>query len=37
MPLQQTNAIVSETAGRLLRTSMRTHWIKVYPESIPVQ
>jgi hypothetical protein len=33
MPLQQTNAIVSVTAGRVLRTSIRTHWIKVYPES----
>lgn len=32
MPLQQTNAIASETAGRLLRTSIRTHWIKIYPE-----
>lgn len=31
MPLQQTNAIVSETAGKRLRTSIRTHWIKVYP------
>jgi hypothetical protein len=31
MPLQQTNAIVSVTAGRVLRTSIRSHWIKVYP------
>ena len=30
MPMQQTNAIVSVTAGRVLRTSMRTHWIRVY-------
>lgn len=33
MPMQQTNAIVSVTAGRVLRTSMRTHWIKVYPQA----
>ena len=31
MPLQQTNAIVSVTAGRVLHTSIRSHWIKVYP------
>ena len=31
MPLQQTNAIVSVTAGKVLRTSIRTHWIKIYP------
>ncbi len=30
MPLQQTNAIVSVTANRILRTSIRTHWIKIY-------
>jgi hypothetical protein len=33
MPLQQTNAIVSVTAGKVLRTSIRTHWIKIYPDS----
>jgi hypothetical protein len=33
MPLMQTSAIVSVTAGRILRTSIRTHWIKVYPEA----
>lgn len=33
MPLQQTNAIVSVTAGRVLRTSIRSHWIKVYPDT----
>ena len=32
MPLQQTNAIVSETAGRVLRASIRTHWIRIYPQ-----
>jgi len=31
MPMQQTDAIVSTTAGRNLRTSIRTHWIKIYP------
>ena len=30
MPVEQTNAIVSETADRVIRTKMRTHWIKVY-------
>jgi Cytochrome c554 and c-prime len=33
MPTEQTNAIVSETAGRVVRTAMRNHWIKVYPGS----
>jgi cytochrome c554/c'-like protein len=33
MPLEQTNAIVSDTAGRVVRTTMRTHWIKIYPET----
>lgn len=36
MPLQQTHAIVSVTAGRVLRTSIRTHWIKVYSQTAPV-
>jgi hypothetical protein len=36
MPLQQTHAIVSVTAGRVLRTSIRTHWIKVYSQTVPV-
>jgi hypothetical protein len=31
MPVEQTNAIVSETGNRVIRTKMRTHWIKVYP------
>jgi hypothetical protein len=33
MPVEQTNAIVSETADRVIRTKMRTHWIKVYPSA----
>jgi hypothetical protein len=36
MPLQQTHAIVSVTAGSVLRTSIRTHWIKVYPQTATV-
>jgi hypothetical protein len=31
MPMQQTSAIVSKTANRILHTSIRTHLIKVYP------
>lgn len=30
MPVEQTNAIVSETGDHVIRTRMRTHWIKVY-------
>ncbi len=30
MPMVETKAIVSETAGRTVRTAIRTHWIKVY-------
>lgn len=30
MPLQQTNAIISVTAGQRVQATMRTHWIKVY-------
>jgi Cytochrome c554 and c-prime len=33
MPVLQTDAIVSETGGKTIRTSMRTHWIKIYPEA----
>jgi hypothetical protein len=33
MPVLQTNAIVSETAGKTIRTSMRTHWIKIYSDA----
>ena len=32
MPLQETVSIVSVTAGKSVRASIRTHWIKVYPE-----
>jgi Cytochrome c554 and c-prime len=30
MPVLQTNAIVSQTGNKVIRTQMRTHWIKVY-------
>ena len=30
MPVQATNVIVSETAGKVTRATMRNHWIKVY-------
>lgn len=30
MPVQPTSAIVSDTAGKIIRAKMRTHWIKVY-------
>jgi len=33
MRREQTNAIVSETAGKLVRASIRNHWIKIYPDS----
>jgi Cytochrome c554 and c-prime len=30
MPVEPTNAIVSETAGQVIQPKMRNHWIKVY-------
>lgn len=33
MPMQQTSAIVSITSNRILHTTIRSHWIKVYPGS----
>jgi Cytochrome c554 and c-prime len=35
MPVEPTNAIVSETAGQVIRPSMRNHWIKVYDLQSP--
>lgn len=32
MPVEPTNVIVSDTAGKEVRGRMRNHWIKVYPE-----
>jgi hypothetical protein len=31
MPVEPTNVIVSETADKEVRATMRNHWIKVYP------
>ncbi|HEY0795543.1 MAG TPA: multiheme c-type cytochrome [Acidisarcina sp.] len=31
MPVEPTNVIVSETAGQMVRATMRNHWIKIYP------
>lgn len=33
MPVEPTNVIVSETAGKEARATMRNHWIKVYPSA----
>ena len=33
MPVLQTDAIISQTGDRTIRTRMRTHWIKVYPDA----
>lgn len=33
MPVEATNVIVSETAGKEIRATMRNHWIKVYPDA----
>ena len=31
MPTEETNVIVSQTAGQVAHATMRNHWIKVYP------
>jgi Cytochrome c554 and c-prime len=31
MPIEETNVIVSQTAGQIVHAKMRNHWIKVYP------
>ena len=33
MPVEPTNVIVSETAGKLVGAKMRNHWIKIYPDA----
>lgn len=33
MPVEQTNSVVSEAADTVIRTKMRTHWIKIYPST----
>jgi hypothetical protein len=35
MPVQPTRSIISVTAGRVTRAMIRTHWIKVYPDTLP--
>lgn len=35
MPLQQSGSVVPLTAGKFLPTSIRSHWIKVYPGTDP--
>ena len=34
MPVEPTSVITSESAGKIVRATMRNHWIKVYPESV---
>jgi hypothetical protein len=31
MPVEETNVIVSQTAGQVVHAKMRNHWIKIYP------
>jgi Cytochrome c554 and c-prime len=33
MPAQQSNAIVSDSNGKQIKPRVRSHWIKVYPET----
>ncbi|HEY6375435.1 MAG TPA: multiheme c-type cytochrome [Edaphobacter sp.] len=33
MPVEPTSVIVSETADKIVRATMRNHWIKVYPDN----
>jgi Cytochrome c554 and c-prime len=33
MPVEETKAIVSVTAGRVLHAAIRTHWIRTYPQA----
>jgi hypothetical protein len=33
MPVEATSVIVSETADKVVRATMRNHWIKVYPDT----
>jgi hypothetical protein len=34
MPLETSKAIVATTEGRVTKTKLRTHWIKVYPATL---
>ena len=33
MPVEPTSVIVSETADKVVRATMRNHWIKIYPDA----
>jgi hypothetical protein len=33
MPVEQANSVVSEMTDTVIRTKMRTHWIKIYPST----
>ncbi len=33
MPVQQSNAIVSDSSGKQIKARVRNHWIKVYPDA----
>jgi hypothetical protein len=33
MPVEPTRVIVSETADKVVRATMRNHWIKIYPDT----
>jgi len=35
MPTEETNVIVSETAGQVVHAKMRNHWINIYPSVRP--
>jgi len=37
MPVEETNVIVSETAGQVVHAKMRNHWIKVYAGVRPAE
>jgi hypothetical protein len=34
MPLQTSNLIISDYEGQQERPQVRTHWIKVYPDTL---
>jgi hypothetical protein len=37
MPVEETNVIVSETAGQVVHAKMRNHWIKIYADVRPLK
>jgi hypothetical protein len=34
MPALTSSSIIAQSRGRELRVQVRTHWIKVYPQSL---